>query len=384
MLYFQAELCSWLSGVGLKYSNLKNRKADAKTSPKFREASIDVKDEPTSDPLTHNTPLNTLKKTAEIFDQGLLQRGGPQSPQNETVNVYSVKIPVDLACGEVRAIIILKKPNADIEPDRCDLQTFEAEIPGQGLVQVTVPVDSVAGETIEIEVPCVDGTQDQRDHDPTVENTERESPTRGGGSVSFREDDGTGSPQELESLLRPNKLLSSRTQGSLRKPVSNPAEDSRKIDEVKAKFRQGSISDLPPPESYPSNRTGGLSSPLKVRAGAESLGATKAPDWTKHLKDKKSENQGDQWRVHLNDDVKNFQEQIQSKQRGFLVYKNTVSTSKYTLYNFLFLNLGQQFSRLANVYFLIIAVLQLFTKLSPTGRFSTAAPLSLVSFDVYC
>jgi len=348
------EACPALGcGVGLKYSNLKNRKADAKTSPKFREASIDVKDEPTSDPLTHNTPLNTLKKTAEIFDQGLLQRGGPQSPQNETVNVYSVKIPVDLACGE----------------------TFEAEIPGQGLVQVTVPVDSVAGETIEIEVPCVDGTQDQRDHDPTVENTERESPTRGGGSVSFREDDGTGSPQELESLLRPNKLLSSRTQGSLRKPVSNPAEDSRKIDEVKAKFRQGSISDLPPPESYPSNRTGGLSSPLKVRAGAESLGATKAPDWTKHLKDKKSENQGDQWRVHLNDDVKNFQEQIQSKQRGFLVYKNTVSTSKYTLYNFLFLNLGQQFSRLANVYFLIIAVLQLFTKLSPTGRFST---LSLV------
>ena len=189
------------------------------------------------------------------------------------------------------------------------------------------------------------------------------------------------SPEGLESLLRPNKLKPSGTQGSLRKPATNPPEDYRKVDEIKAKFRQGSIGDFPPAELSPSHRSAGPSSPLKVRAGAESLGATKAPDWTKHIKDKKSEGQEEQWRVHLNDDVKNFQEQIHSKQRGFLVCKNSVSTSKYTFYNFLFLNLGQQFSRLANVYFLIIAVLQLFTKLSPTGRFSTAAPLSLVSYN---
>jgi hypothetical protein len=93
--------------VGLKYSNLKNRKADAKSSPKFREASFDMKDEPTSDPLTHNIPLNTFKKAPEKFDQDLLQRGRSQSPQNETVNVYSVKIPVDLASGEVLETLML-------------------------------------------------------------------------------------------------------------------------------------------------------------------------------------------------------------------------------------------------------------------------------------
>ncbi len=124
-----------------------------------------------------------------------------------------------------------------MESDLCDVQTFEAEIPGQGLVQVTVPVDSVAGETIEIEVPCVDATQDQRDHDPTIENAERESPNRGGGTVSFREDDETAPLPESESPLRSNQLKPSR-QGSLRKPVTNPREDSRAVDEVKAKFRK--------------------------------------------------------------------------------------------------------------------------------------------------
>ncbi len=97
--------------MGLKYSNLKNRKPDAKPSPKFREAALDMKDEPTSEPLTHNIPLNPFKKPVENFDQGLLQRGRSQSPQNETVNVYSVKIPVDLASGEVNTRNILIPSN---------------------------------------------------------------------------------------------------------------------------------------------------------------------------------------------------------------------------------------------------------------------------------
>ncbi len=36
---------------------------------------------------------------------------------------------------------------------------------------------------------------------------------------------------------------------------------------------------------------------------------------------------------------------------------NNVSTTKYTRYNFLFKNLMEQFSRIANVYFLVISVL---------------------------
>ncbi|EKX38131.1 hypothetical protein GUITHDRAFT_43842, partial [Guillardia theta CCMP2712] len=55
-----------------------------------------------------------------------------------------------------------------------------------------------------------------------------------------------------------------------------------------------------------------------------------------------------------------------------------VTTAKYTFYSFLFINLYQQFSRFANIYFLVIAALQLLTPLSPTGRYSTAAPLALV------
>jgi phospholipid-transporting ATPase len=57
---------------------------------------------------------------------------------------------------------------------------------------------------------------------------------------------------------------------------------------------------------------------------------------------------------------------------------NAVRTSKYTLYTLLPLNLSEQFSKLANIYFLIISLLQLFTNLSPTSKYTTAGPLLLV------
>jgi hypothetical protein len=83
--------------------------------------------------------------------------------------------------------------------------------------------------------------------------------------------------------------------------------------------------------------------------------------------------------VHLNSRENNLAEFKKLKSKVSLAEQNSVTTSKYTVYNFLVLNLSQQFSRLANCYFLIIASLQLLTPLSPTGRFSTAAPLALVS-----
>jgi len=85
-----------------------------------------------------------------------------------------------------------------------------------------------------------------------------------------------------------------------------------------------------------------------------------------------------QLRVHINNTEENGKEQSKAKERGFLYDNNSVTTSKYTFYNFIFINLTQQFTRLANVYFLVIALLQLLTPLSPTGRYSTAAPLALV------
>ena len=57
---------------------------------------------------------------------------------------------------------------------------------------------------------------------------------------------------------------------------------------------------------------------------------------------------------------------------------NMISTSKYTVTTFLPKNLHEQFQRMANVYFLLISSLQLFTPLSPTSKYSTVAPFAFV------
>ncbi|KDO33150.1 hypothetical protein SPRG_01962 [Saprolegnia parasitica CBS 223.65] len=57
---------------------------------------------------------------------------------------------------------------------------------------------------------------------------------------------------------------------------------------------------------------------------------------------------------------------------------NVVKTSKYSVLTFLPKNLFEQFRRVANFYFLIISLLQLTTKLSPTNPYSTVGPLLLV------
>jgi len=57
---------------------------------------------------------------------------------------------------------------------------------------------------------------------------------------------------------------------------------------------------------------------------------------------------------------------------------NFVKTSKYNVFTFLPLNLMEQFMRIANVYFLIIACLQQIPNVSPTGRYTTLIPLLFV------
>lgn len=54
---------------------------------------------------------------------------------------------------------------------------------------------------------------------------------------------------------------------------------------------------------------------------------------------------------------------------------NTIVTSKYTAWNFLPKCLFEQFRRIANVYFLVISVLQVGTNLSPTSKYATILPL---------
>lgn len=61
------------------------------------------------------------------------------------------------------------------------------------------------------------------------------------------------------------------------------------------------------------------------------------------------------------------------------VCDNTIKTSKYTMYNFLPLNLLIQFSKVANVYFLIIGIMQMVKSISVSGGFPVIfIPLSIV------
>lgn len=63
---------------------------------------------------------------------------------------------------------------------------------------------------------------------------------------------------------------------------------------------------------------------------------------------------------------------------AFKYPSNYVSTAKYTVLSFIPKNLFQQFCRIANLYFLLISILQLIPGLSPTGQYTTILPLGIV------
>src|SRR3990167_7957793 len=58
---------------------------------------------------------------------------------------------------------------------------------------------------------------------------------------------------------------------------------------------------------------------------------------------------------------------------------NSIRTSKYTLANFFFLNLLEQFKKPANVYFLVLSILQVIKAISISdGQPTILAPLAFV------
>uniref|UniRef100_A0A5F9CQ64 Phospholipid-transporting ATPase n=1 Tax=Oryctolagus cuniculus TaxID=9986 RepID=A0A5F9CQ64_RABIT len=59
-------------------------------------------------------------------------------------------------------------------------------------------------------------------------------------------------------------------------------------------------------------------------------------------------------------------------------WNNTIKTSKYNAFNFLPLNLFEQFQRLANAYFLILLFLQLIPQISSLPWYTTVIPLVVV------
>uniref|UniRef100_A0A671EMS6 Phospholipid-transporting ATPase n=1 Tax=Rhinolophus ferrumequinum TaxID=59479 RepID=A0A671EMS6_RHIFE len=57
---------------------------------------------------------------------------------------------------------------------------------------------------------------------------------------------------------------------------------------------------------------------------------------------------------------------------------NAIKTSKYNIFNFLPLNLFEQFQRLANAYFLILSIFQLIPQISSLAWYTTVIPLMVV------
>jgi phospholipid-translocating ATPase len=56
---------------------------------------------------------------------------------------------------------------------------------------------------------------------------------------------------------------------------------------------------------------------------------------------------------------------------------NSITSSRYKIYDFLPKQIIFQFSKVANFYFLFVAILQSIPEFSPTGRFTTIIPLSI-------
>ena len=76
----------------------------------------------------------------------------------------------------------------------------------------------------------------------------------------------------------------------------------------------------------------------------------------------------------------NRRECLIDERTGRRYIKNTITSSRYTLYNFLPRQLFAQFSKLANFYFLCVSILQMIPGLSTTGTYTTIVPLAFFVF----
>ncbi|KAJ1564013.1 hypothetical protein HK405_016082, partial [Cladochytrium tenue] len=75
--------------------------------------------------------------------------------------------------------------------------------------------------------------------------------------------------------------------------------------------------------------------------------------------------------IHINNPERN-------EEQKFL--HNRITTAKYNVFTFLLRFLFEQFSKYANLFFLFIGVIQQINDLSPTNKFGTLLPLSIVLF----
>lgn len=78
---------------------------------------------------------------------------------------------------------------------------------------------------------------------------------------------------------------------------------------------------------------------------------------------------------HIDIDL-NGRKPLIDERTGRRYIDNTITSSRYTLYNFLPRQLFAQFSKLANFYFLCVSILQMIPGLSTTGTYTTIVPLA--------
>ncbi|KAJ1560499.1 hypothetical protein HK405_006880 [Cladochytrium tenue] len=72
--------------------------------------------------------------------------------------------------------------------------------------------------------------------------------------------------------------------------------------------------------------------------------------------------------------------ELRRRRSGHPFTDNRIQTARYTPVSFFFLQLIIQFSKFANLYFLLISAIQAVPGWSPTGRFTTIFPLGIVVF----
>jgi magnesium-transporting ATPase (P-type) len=77
--------------------------------------------------------------------------------------------------------------------------------------------------------------------------------------------------------------------------------------------------------------------------------------------------------IYFNDDASNAQQSAQLKYAS-----NVIVTSTYTLLSFLPLNMFEQFRKVANLYFLVVVILQFVPAISPVAPIGSIAALTFV------
>ncbi|CAH6720416.1 probable phospholipid-transporting ATPase Dnf3p [[Candida] jaroonii] len=76
-----------------------------------------------------------------------------------------------------------------------------------------------------------------------------------------------------------------------------------------------------------------------------------------------------------NDNVYNSSHQLIDERTDGVYVSNAITSSKYSIYSFLPKQLRAQFSKIANCYFMVVAIMQMIPSWSTTGQYTTIIPL---------